>query len=236
MALIEKLKLNSGLSVLAKQSAFEILLYGDIGGSGFDSISAKQFSEALKSIPQNAALEIRINSSGGSVFDGMTIYERIRGHKGKKKVFIDGLAASIASVIAMSGDEITMGEGAVMMLHKPWNMIVGNADEMLRMVEVLDKIEGQMVGIYARKTGLGRTEIESMLREETWFNSTEALSKNFVDAQAALDERFLVAASLQLDSAKGFKFKPKLSRTETEIVRSKIDEFKAKVEGFISRK
>jgi ATP-dependent protease ClpP protease subunit len=160
-----------------KKSA-DIYLYNDIG---FYGVTARDFLEELNSVNAND-LNIYINSMGGEVADGLAIYNALKRHNGNKTVHVDGMAASIASVIAMAGDKIVMPETALMFLHKPWTMTAGNADDLQRTAEQLEKTESAIVAAYAQKTGLDAATIESMLRDETTLNAKEAVSLGFADA------------------------------------------------------
>lgn len=161
----------------------EVLIYDDIGRSMFGGLSAKDFATEWGKIPASAAkVSIRINSGGGDVFDGVAIYNTIRRHSGHKVVDIDGGALSIASVIAMAGDEIRMADGAMMMIHKPWSMTVGDADELRKRADLMDQVEEQVIGIYARRTRMEPDKLADMLREETWMDSEDAVAMGFADA------------------------------------------------------
>jgi ATP-dependent protease ClpP protease subunit len=162
----------------------EILIYGDIGESMWgDSVTASSVKSELDKM--DGDLSVRINSPGGSVFDGFAIYNLLRAHSGAVTVHIDGLAASAASVIAVAGDEIVMGDTAMMMIHDPWTMAVGGADEMLKTAEVLEKIKDSIVVAYKGKaTDLDDETISSMMTEETWLSATEALEAGFASAVA----------------------------------------------------
>lgn len=220
----------------SKNSVHEIILYGEIGENFWgDGISAKAFSDMLAKIPSTEELNIRINSPGGSVFDGMAIYERIKQHRGKKKIYIDGLAASIASIIILAGDEIITGEGSMIMLHKPMIFSGGNANDLEKAIQVLDKIENQMVGIYARRTGMKRDEIESILEQETWFTAEEAKAKKLVDTITALSDDLKIAAYSSVENCKWYKNKPDVQAMRDAETRKKISEFKNKVSGFLAR-
>ncbi|MCK5219101.1 Clp protease ClpP, partial [bacterium] len=117
----------------------EILIYDQIGEDWFgDGVQAKKFAEELRDLGDIETIELRINSPGGSVWDGNAIYNTLRGHKATVNVTIDGLAASIASVIAMSGDTITMPENALMMIHNPATIAFGEAEEMRKAANMLD--------------------------------------------------------------------------------------------------
>lgn len=160
----------------------EILLYGIIGDS-FDKLDAATVTAAIRGA--SGPLSVRINSAGGFVMEGLAIVAALRDYREKVTIYIDGLAASMASVIAMVGDEIIMAETALMMIHKPWDSTIGNADDMRRDAATLDRIEGQMIGIYAKRTGLPEGELAGMLAAETWFTPAEALAKGFITSVAA---------------------------------------------------
>ncbi len=145
-------------------------------------ISAVSIRQQIKAIPATVkTIRVRINSPGGSIFDGTAIFNQLRSHPARKIVTVDGLAASIASVVAMAGDEIEMGEGAYMMIHDPLGYVRGAADDMRDMGDLLDKMKGQLVGIYARRTGRDAAEIDAMMGDETWFTATEAVDAGFAD-------------------------------------------------------
>lgn len=228
---------QKGLNIrsLANNEA-EIVIYAGIGqdfwGDG-SMISAKAFSEELKKIPDSVkTINVRINSPGGDVFDGVAIYNRLKQHKAKKVVHIDGLAASIASIIALAGDEIVMGEGALFMIHLPWTMAYGNRMELDNTVSRLMDVEEQMVGIYAKRTGLDRNEIRSMLENETWMSADEAIEKGFVHKQA--EETLAIAASVFKSPWMSGK-RPDKFVSETMAVNQKISSLKEKLSARLAR-
>ena len=158
----------------------EILIYDVIGDSFWsDSVSAKQFVDDLSGI--SGDIHVRINSPGGDVFDGTAIYNALISHKGRVRTTVDGIAASMASVIAMAGETLTMPENAMMMIHDPWTMAVGNAAELRKTAEVLDKSKLGLVAAYQAKTGLPSDEISAIMAEETWFTGAEAVERGFAD-------------------------------------------------------
>jgi ATP-dependent Clp endopeptidase proteolytic subunit ClpP len=227
------------LSVVNKgEKVAEILLYGAIGESFFeDSVSAKQFADELKKLPSSVKeIQLRVNSPGGSVFDGMSIYEKLKAEKknGRKiTAYVDGLAASIASIIIMAADEVIVGDGSMVMVHKPMVGINGNSTDMERMISILDKVEEQMISIYAAKTGQSRLEISKALAEETWYTSEEAMNMGLADSKFKAEETLRLAASA-IESCKWFKNKPKI-QTQNELVREKLREFNNKAKGFLKK-
>lgn len=215
-----------------KEKYANIEIYGPIGESFFDdAVSAKAFSEELKNLPKDVTnIELRLNSPGGSVFDGMTIYERLKQHKAKVTVYIDGLAASIASVIALAGDKVYIGEGALMMIHRPMSGVFGNTDEMLRMVEVLEKIENQMVGIYERNTDTTRSELEEMLLGDFWMEAKEAVRYGFADEIIEEPANMAAVAALIDEGSQWIRRKPKIDSAKQvahKELKNKIKEMKS---------
>jgi len=139
----------------------------------------------LKALGDVEDIDIRINSNGGSVFDGLAIYNALKRHPATKNVYVDGIAASIASIIAMAGDNITMGEGMFLMIHKASGMAVGNAQDMRELANILEGIDAQLVDIYANKTGIDAELINEMMDAETWLTATDAINLSFVDTVSA---------------------------------------------------
>lgn len=167
--------------VRAQGKEAEILIYEDIGEGWFGGISAKQFAEDLKALGKVDQLNVRINSVGGSVFEGVAIYNQLRRHQARVEVDIDGIAASIASVIAMAGDVVRMADNGFFMIHRAWGMALGTSEDMEDMARQLEKIDGTITDVYAKRTKVERDEVVEMLAEETWMNAAEALEHGFVD-------------------------------------------------------
>jgi ATP-dependent Clp protease, protease subunit len=228
---------GNGLKIQNKSATkAEIVLYAGIGqdywGDG-SMISAQQFSAELKKLDSTVnQIDVRINSPGGDVFDGIAIYNRLKQHPAKVTVYIDGLAASIASIIALAGDEIHIGEGALYMVHLPWTFAMGNRMDLDNTVNRLMDVEEQMVSIYSKKTGLDRSEVKAMLEAETWLGAEEAIEKGFVDfkvsgtvpiAASAIDSRWIAK-------------KPKTYLSETSAISAAKDELKKKIQDKLARK
>lgn len=228
---------NSPLKISNKSATeAEIVIYAGIGqdfwGDG-SMISAKDFSDELKKIPETVnTLHVRINSPGGDVFDGVAIYNRLKQHKAKKIIYIDGLAASIASIIAQAGDEIKMGEGALFMIHLPWTFSFGNRMDLDNTISRLMDVEEQMIGIYSKKSGLERSEIRALLEAETWMSAEEAIEKGFVDSK--VEETMPIAASAI--KSRWINKRPENYFSETKATNEKISELKKKVSERLARK
>jgi ATP-dependent Clp protease protease subunit len=156
----------------------EIVIYDEIGAFG---IPAKAFLDELKALGPVAELTVRINSPGGSVFDGVAIYNALKRHDAAITVQIDGIAASIASMIAMAGDEVVVPENAMLMLHDPSGLVMGTASDMRAMAEALEKMKAGMVAAYRDKSGRDDAEIEALMQAETWLSAQEAVALGLAD-------------------------------------------------------
>jgi len=154
-----------------------VYIYDEISWFG---ISAEQFVKDLNAL-KSKIINIRINSPGGSVFDGTAVFNAIKQHKSKTITHIDGLAASISSVIALASDEVRMAENAFLMIHDPWSIVIGNADTMREEADLLDKVGGTIAKTYMDKTGKDEDEIKDLMTAETWMTAEEALEMGFID-------------------------------------------------------
>lgn len=229
---------KKGLRVHNKAATVvEIELYDEIGESWWNpnSVSATQFKEAIDSLDKNVTeIHLRVNSPGGSVFDGMSMYELIKRERnnGRKVIaYVDGYAASIASVIIMACNEIVIGDGGMVMIHKPLTGVYGNATEMERLINILDKIEEQMITIYAKKTGKSRIELANELAAETWFTSDEAIKQGFADTKMDFKDTLALVASI--NDVHWFKNKPKVT-SKNELVREQLLAFTNKTKSIVS--
>ena len=174
-------KFKSFLNKDNKKEA-EILLYGVIGDDGYwDEVTSKEFADQLKEVEDATTIAVRINSPGGDVFAGQAIYSMLKRCKAQIVVYVDGLAASIASLVAMAGDKVIMPKNSMMMIHKPWTISAGNANDMRQQADTLDKVEESMLAAYVEKTGLAEDEIKQLLADETWLTASMALDKGFCD-------------------------------------------------------
>lgn len=162
----------------------ELLIYDEIVPPGYGfGVNAASFLEALKAAAPGDLL-VRINSPGGSVTEGLAIYEQLQAarREGRKVICqVDGLAASMASVIACAGDLVQMGESALFMIHNPWSGVRGDADEMRRVAETLDVMRDSAVKAYAQKTGLSDETIRALMTAETWLSADRARELKFCD-------------------------------------------------------
>lgn len=163
------------------ETTADIYFYGDIVNDSWlsewypDDMCPADVKEVLDEV-QGKDLNIYVNSGGGSVFGGMAIYNMLKRHQGKKTVYVDGLAGSIASVIALAGDEVIIPATAYMMIHKPWSGVYGNADDMRKMADDLDRIQEGILNVYKEnlRENIEIETIEEMVNAETWLTGEEA--------------------------------------------------------------
>ena len=212
----------------------DVYLFNDIGTFG---ISAQSFVEEIKEY-EDKELAIHINSLGGEVFDGMAIYSIIQRRKAKTTVYIEGIAASIASVIALAADEVIMSENSLLMIHNAWGGTQGDASEMRKQADVLDKISNEIAEIYVKKTHLPYDEIVRMMSEETWLTAEEAVALGFVDS---ISEPIKVAAKYDVSKFKNITME-KVEKTLNINNKKKIKMteelkswFNSKVDGIIAK-
>ncbi|WP_421722447.1 ClpP-like prohead protease/major capsid protein fusion protein [Alloalcanivorax xenomutans] len=160
----------------------ELLLYGVIG-DWFDGLDAATIVSELESMSgENAPLPVRIHSEGGYITEGLAIYNALVNSPRRIDVRIDGIALSMASVVAMAGDVVRIPPNAYLMIHKPWNPIPGgDAEELRRCADVLDQFEDSLANIYSAKTGLDNGTIKAMMAAETWLNGEQAVELGFAD-------------------------------------------------------
>ena len=178
----------------AKNQKAEILIYEDIGDY-WSGVTAKGFNDELKALGDISEINVRLNSGGGNVFDGIAIYNTLKNHKAKVNIHIDGLAASIASIVAMAGDTISMAKNGFMMIHDPWIMTAGTAEDLRKTADTIDGVREQLLDTYIRRTGGDREQISDMMSAETWMNSDEAMKNGFVDS---VTEDLALAASCDI--------------------------------------
>ncbi|MBW0450850.1 head maturation protease, ClpP-related [Paraburkholderia phenoliruptrix] len=181
-----------GVRAAATDDAASISIYDSIGdnweGTG---ITAKRVSAALRNIGARD-LTVNVNSPGGDFFEGVAIYNLLREHKAKVTVNVMGIAASAASVIAMAGDEILMGDGAFLMIHNAWTVAIGNRHDIAQAAEVLAPFDAAMAKVYSQRAGISEAEAAALMDKETWIGAEQAVADGFAtglldSAQVAKD-------------------------------------------------
>jgi ATP-dependent protease ClpP protease subunit len=188
-------------SMKASETEAEISIFDEIGLWG---ITVGDFKKELDAVKDRASIKLLLNSPGGSVFDGMAIYNLLLPLKDRLTVHVLGLAASIASVIALAGKSVTMAGGTYFMIHSPWAMIIGTASEMRKIADLLESIGSNMADIYTARSTYTRDEVLKLMAEETWLTAEEAVDAGFADEADELME----VAALACDLSR-FKHAPK---------------------------
>jgi ATP-dependent Clp endopeptidase proteolytic subunit ClpP len=170
----------------------DLFFYGDIVSSEWGAWDATdQYPDKIRehlSECKGKSLNIYVNSGGGSVFAGMAIYSMLKRHDGYKKVYVDGLAGSIASVIALAGDEVFIPSNAYLMIHKPWTYVSGNASDLEEYVEFLNRIEEGIVNVYSEhlRPGVDIETIKDLMDKETWMTGEQAAEYFLVETSDAM--------------------------------------------------
>jgi ATP-dependent Clp protease protease subunit len=165
----------------------ELDIYGEIADSSWwgDEVTPKQFKKDMDALGDISELNVYINSPGGDVFAGQTIYSILKRKKCAVNVYIDGLAASAASVIAMvgraDGNTLNMPKNAMLMIHNPWSIAWGYASDMRQMADTLDKIRDSIVAVYKDGSNLEEKDIIELMDAETWMTAQDALDYGFID-------------------------------------------------------
>ena len=171
-----------GFTVRAEDESSDVvdlLIYDAI--DDFWGVSAAAVADALTRAKDAKTIRVSVNSPGGDAFAGMAIYNTLRKHSAKVEVEIDGMAASAASLIAMAGDTIRMAKGAMMMIHAPWTITIGDATEHRSQADFLDKLAGQYIDAYVERSGSDEKQITKWVNDETWFDADEAVDAGLAD-------------------------------------------------------
>ena len=182
-----------------KSAKAEIFVYDEIGGYG---IAATQFIQDLEGLGEVDQIDLRISSPGGSIIEGNVIYNAIKRHPANVTVYIDGMAANMASVIAMAGDEVLMADNALLMIHNPWTVSIGDSDQLRKDADLMDKMKSAIINAYGR-SNYSEEELEELMNAETWFTAEEALNAGFIDGtteglKAAASIKELAACAAQV--------------------------------------
>jgi ATP-dependent Clp protease protease subunit len=174
----------------------ELLLYGPISDTTWfgDETTPKQFNSDLGSLGDVKQITVRINSPGGDVFAATAIYNALKNHPATINTYVDGLAASAASVVAMAGDTVTMPTASMMMIHNPQALSMGDARDMRSTADVLDKVRDVIIAAYQSKTGKERGELIGLMNSETWMTAQDAVDRGFADK---IDDQQAVTASMR---------------------------------------
>ena len=173
----------------------DVYIFDEIGTFG---INAQSFIDEIKAF-KNSPINLHINCVGGDVFDGMAIYNILKKRTAKTTVYIEGIAASMGSVIALAADTVIMSENSLFMIHNAWGGAMGEAKELKKTANLLEKISNEIADIYIKKTNLPYDRVKEMMDEETWLNADEALELGFIDS---ISDAIKVAAKYDVSKFK----------------------------------
>ena len=209
-----------------------IYIFDEIGTYG---VTAQDFISEIKGL-KNTPINLRINSLGGDVFDGMAMYNVIKRRESKTTVYIEGIAASIATIIALGADEVIMAENSLFMIHNAWGGTSGEAKDMRKTAETLDKITSELTDIYVKKTGLSYDALAEMMDEESWLNAQEAFDLGFIDT---ISDSIKVAAKYDVSKFKNItqeeiKNKLSININNKKMTNELKDWFNSKVEEIVA--
>ena len=168
----------SRLTMVAQGGRAEVTMYGVIGQ---DDLTAKDFHGQLEALGNVSAIDLHVHSEGGSILDGIAMYNLLRDHPAQVTAHIDGMALSMASVVCMGGNEIEMAARSLIMIHNPLNLTIGDADAMRHSANLLDKLKDEIVAAYAERSGQDPDAVAELMDAETWMTAEEALDAGFCD-------------------------------------------------------
>jgi ATP-dependent Clp protease, protease subunit len=190
-------------AALQTDGTLELLVYEDIGENYWTGggVTAKTFKQQMDQAGPYSRLAVRINSPGGDAFEGVAICNLLRAQGKPVDVYIDGIAASAASIIAMAGDTRTMGSNAMMMIHNAWSFCQGYADDMRKMADTLDKVSASVAQTYIDRAGMTKAKAKELMDAESWLSAQECVDLNLATAIAENDENDDAAMAL----ARSFK-------------------------------
>ena len=191
----QAVKRRQWYAISSDGSQAEISIFDEIGG--WWGVSVAEFKEDFDAVRDSAEVRLLLNSPGGIVTDAMAIYNLLASIRSKLTVEVLGIAASAASVVALAGRELVMGEGTYLMIHEPWSWAIGSAEDMRREANVLDKMSGEMARIYCAHCDLDEGEVREKMAAETWFTASEAVDAGFADRVAEDGEVAALAFDLR---------------------------------------
>lgn len=187
----------------------DIFLYDVIGDDwyGDGAATAKGLRDELSRIDAEEPVTLRINSPGGDVMEAVAMVELLGQHRGEVTAKIDGMAASAASFLAATIGKVTMAKGGLYMIHNPWSIVVGEADDMRREADVLDKVRENLAAQYESRSKLSYDDVVAAMNAETWYTADEALAAGLVDAISDAS-----AKAMAIPKKLGYKNAPQLDR------------------------
>ena len=213
------------LEVHAQAGEATVYVYDAI--DAYWGISAQDFVKAFAALDAQT-IHLRINSPGGDVFEARAMATAIRESSARVVAHIDGVAASAATYVALAAAEVEIADGAMMMIHNAWGMVMGNAEDMRAFAATLEKVDGTIVADYARKTGQSEAQLRDWMAAETWFTAQEALDAGFVDriagaAESGAANRWNLAAYAHAPDALKTSPAPDPAELRTNMLRADLE-------------
>ena len=217
----------------ASEGIVDVYIFDEIGAYGLNAQSFIEEIKAYKKRPMN----IHINCVGGDVFDGMAIYNIIKKRTAETTVYIEGIAASMGSVIALAADNVVMAENSLFMIHNAWGGAMGESKELKKTASLLEKISNEIADIYTKKTKLPYDKVKEMMDEETWLNADEALELGFIDS---ISDAIKVAAKYDVSKFKNITNEEIATKLSINLKSRKMTDelktwFNGKIEDIIAR-
>jgi ATP-dependent protease ClpP protease subunit len=202
-------------AALQSDGTLELLVYEEIGENYWSGggVTAKTVKQQLDQAGPYSRMAVRINSPGGDAFEGIAIHNLLRAQGKPVDVYVDGIAASAASVIAMAGDTRTMGSGAMMMIHNAWCGCTGYADDMRKMADTLDKVSAAVAETYVKRAGLSEKDAHSLMDAESWLSAEDCVANGLATAIAEDDENDDAAMAL----ARSFKSLARMAKLPEKL-------------------
>ena len=217
----------------ASNEIVDIYIFDEIGSFG---MNAQSFIDEIKPY-KNSPISLHINCVGGDVFDGMAIYNILKKRTAETTVYIEGIAASMGSVIALAADKVVMAENSLFMIHNAWGGAMGESKELKKTANLLEKISNEIADIYIKKTNLPYNKVKEMMDEETWLNADEALALGFIDS---ISDAIKVAAKYDVSKFKNITNEEIKSKLSINLKSKKMTDelknwFNGKIEDIITR-
>lgn len=209
----------------------DLYIYGDIVFYEWDEsdVTAFGLKKELEELGDISELNVHINSLGGSTYQALTIYNLLKQHKAKVNIYIDGIAASAASIIAMAGDKVLMPKTSMMMIHNCWTWATGNAKDLRKTADDMDKIAVAYKAAYLSKINIDEEKLDELLEEESYLTADECVEMGFADEVLDLDEKNSInqySSRFLCNLVNKLKEKPKLKEKTTELSEQSIEKIK----------
>ncbi len=215
----------------ANENSADLYIYGDIVYYEWDEsdVTAFGFKKELEELGDVSELNVHINSLGGNVFVGLAIYNLLKQNKAKINIYIDGVAASAASIIAMAGDKIYMPKSSMMMIHNCWTYLEGNAKELRKAADDMDKIADAYKSAYLSRIKITEEKLNELLDAESYLTAEECIEMGFADEVLDLDEKNSInqySSRFLCNLVSKLKEKPKQKEKITELSEQSIEKIK----------